>query len=306
MGTEQAWPRAGTGLRGMVGDRAVELGGAHRWEALDCDVTDASAVHRAVARTPADVVVHFAAYTDLDAAHVQTGDRGGPCYRVNVEGTRNLARACRENGKYLIHVSTDYVFSGDEKEPYRESDRPDPRDWYGRTKYWAEGEVRESGCRFSILRLSFPFRARYRRREDLVRKIIRGLVTGRTPPMFCDTLVSPTFTDEFVAAIDRVAELRPPDGLFQCAGGTSLSPYDLTLLVARVFDLDSSRVSALRFADYARTAGRPYPRHLNIANAHAERVLGIRFSRVEDVLVTMRDQMRRAGVAGPTALLPAD
>ncbi|WP_229404435.1 sugar nucleotide-binding protein [Micromonospora sp. NBRC 110038] len=303
MGTEKAWPRAGTGLRGMVGDRAVELGEPHGWRALDCDVTDAAAVRRAVAQTPAEVVVHFAAFTDLAAAHAQTGERGGSCYRVNVDGTRNLAQACRENDKYLIHVSTDYVFSGAEEEPYRESDMPAPQDWYSRTKYWAEGEVRGSGCRFSILRPSFPFRARYARRGDIVRKMISGLTAGRTPPMFCDTLVSPVFVDEFVAAIDRVAELRPPEGLFHCAGGTSLSPYDLAVLVARVFDLDSSQVSPGHYADYARTAGRPYPRYLNISNERAAQVLGIRFSPIEAALETMRDQLSSAG-AGTAAAPP--
>ncbi|MFF3856166.1 SDR family oxidoreductase [Micromonospora sp. NPDC002575] len=303
MGTKKAWPRAGTGLRGMVGERAVELGTPHGWRALDCDVTDAAAVHRAVARTPAEVVVHFAAFTDLAAAHAQSGDRDGSCYRVNVDGTRNLADACRENGKYLVHVSTDYVFSGAEETPYRESDVPAPRDWYSRTKYWAEGEVRESGCQFSILRPSFPFRARCLRREDIVRKIISGLTAGRTPPMFCDTLVSPVFVDEFVAAVDRVAELRPPEGLFHCAGSTSLSPYDLAVLVARTFGLDGSQLRPGRYADYERAAGRPYPRYLNISNERAARVLGIRFSPIEQALVTMRDQLGRAA-AGTAATPP--
>ncbi|MEU4119416.1 sugar nucleotide-binding protein [Kitasatospora sp. NPDC028055] len=294
-GIEQSSPLAGTGLRGLVGDRAAELGGRNRWHQLECDLTDAAAVDRAVAESPAEVVAHFAAFTDLNAAAAQTGDRDGRCYRVNVDGTANLAAACRRHGRYLIHVSTDYVFSGDQEEPYRETDRPDPLDWYSRTKLWAEREVQESGCAFSVLRPSFPFRARYRRKEDLVRKLVGWLAAGRIPPMFEDTLVTPTFVDEFATAVERVAQLRPPDGLFHCAGGSSLSPYDLTVTVARTFGLDAAPAARGRLADYLRDAGRPYPRWLNVSNEHATRVLGVRFSRIEDALATMRDQLALSG-----------
>ena len=295
MDTAPSSPLAATGLRGMVGDRAARLGLRHQWQALDCDITDAAAVDRAVAHSPAPAVAHFAAFTDLDAASGQTGDRDGMCYRVNVHGTRNLAAACRRHGRYLIHVSTDYVFSGAQEEPYRESDRPDPQDWYSRTKHWAEHEVRESGCAFAILRPSFPFRARFRRKEDLVRKILRGLAAGRMPPMFCDTLVTPTFADELAAAVERVAELRPREGLFHCAGGTALSPHDLATTIARVFSLDASPVARGHLADYLRGAARPYPRWLNVSNEHAVRTLGVRFSPIEEALTAMRDQLALSG-----------
>ena len=88
----------------------------------------------------------------------KTGDKEGPAYKVNVIGTRNIARAAKKTGKYLVHISTAYVFDGKKQGKYVEDDPVNPIEWYGQTKAWAEEEVAKNCERFSILRIDRPYR----------------------------------------------------------------------------------------------------------------------------------------------------
>ena len=103
-----------------------------------CDVTDPASLAAAFARLQPTLVVHAAAYTAVDAAERERA----ACWTVNVEGTRNVAAACRAHGAALVHISTDYVFWGDDG-GYAEDDPPGPvRNFYALTKLVAEEAVR--------------------------------------------------------------------------------------------------------------------------------------------------------------------
>ncbi|WP_190130911.1 dTDP-4-dehydrorhamnose reductase [Streptomyces mashuensis] len=103
------------------------------------DVTDAAATFAAVARHRPAVVVNCAAWTAVDAAEARPGE----AMKVNGDGPAHLARACRASGARLLQLSTDYVFAGDARVPYRELDPPDPRTSYGRSKLAGERAVLE-------------------------------------------------------------------------------------------------------------------------------------------------------------------
>ncbi|WP_027482714.1 SDR family oxidoreductase [Deinococcus pimensis] len=135
--------RLGTELRALLPDliapRSAEL-----------DVRDLASVRGAVERERPDLIVHAAAYTDVSGAE---RDRRA-CWDVNVTGTRHVARAAREAGARLLHVSTDYVFDG-ERGGYREDDPPGPPvNYYALTKLVAE-EAARAADRHLVLRTSF-------------------------------------------------------------------------------------------------------------------------------------------------------
>jgi dTDP-4-dehydrorhamnose reductase len=120
-----------TGLSGLIGSRVEALTREQfEWRAFQyedgLDITKPEDVEQWVSGLDGDVVFHLAAFTDLNAAWQQRGDTNGSCYRINVLGTRNIANACAKFSKYLIHVSTDAVFSGEKKEPYTDQDTPNP------------------------------------------------------------------------------------------------------------------------------------------------------------------------------------
>src|SRR3990167_7099350 len=109
---------AATGLTGLIGSRIEELSSRDfEWRGFryedGFDITDKEKVDRAIGEFNGEIVLHLAAFTDLNAANKERGDKTGMCWRINVLGTRNIAGACQKYGKYLIHVSTDAVFGGE-------------------------------------------------------------------------------------------------------------------------------------------------------------------------------------------------
>ena len=87
-------------------------------------------------------VIHLAAFTNLNEAYKQTDDKNGVCYKVNVLGSSIIAETAKRHQKYMVHISTDYVFDGEKEEPYTEEDSPHPIEWYGQTKLWADEAVK--------------------------------------------------------------------------------------------------------------------------------------------------------------------
>ena len=145
-----------TGSNGQLGtDFRRAAGAGHEIVAhdLDLDITDRAVVASLVAEVEPDLVVNAAAFTNVDGAEADEL----AAYRVNALGPQNLALACQAEDIPLLHVSTDFVFSGDASEPYTEFDRPDPRGVYGKSKYAGEQYVSGLLDCFYICRTSWLY-----------------------------------------------------------------------------------------------------------------------------------------------------
>ena len=148
------------GLRSAAGSRPVlcvpEDVSIAPLARADLDVGDPAQVRRTVLAERPDVIVHAAAYTDVDLAE---GEGRLEAYRVNAFGARAFAEAAQEIGALLVYVSTDYVFDGRRGAPYTEWDSAAPLNEYGRSK-WAGEQFVRGGCRsHHILRTSWLYGA---------------------------------------------------------------------------------------------------------------------------------------------------
>ena len=117
----------------------------------ELDITDRDAVLHALSQYRPDAVLHCAAYTKVDRAE----DEAKLCMRVNAEGTRNVALACRACGAKMVYISTDYVFPGTGTTPWEIDDPTGPLNVYGRSKLAGEQAVRELLERYFIVRTSW-------------------------------------------------------------------------------------------------------------------------------------------------------
>ena len=152
-----------TGASGLVGSRFVELY-PNSQDLLTPNLDEFDLAHPGeyLAKNTPDVILNFAAYTNVSEAEKQRGDKNGSCWQINVEGTRNLVSALSAN-THLIHISTDMVFSGSATDPgpYSPDHKPETNSqkltWYGFTKAEAERIV---GDRGTIVRLIYPVRAK--------------------------------------------------------------------------------------------------------------------------------------------------
>lgn len=123
---------------------------------ISLDITDADAVKSVIAALKPDAVIHCAAWTAVDAAEDE--DKIDKVYAINVDGTRNIALACKECDCKMIYISTDYVFDGQGKKPWE----PDCKDYaplnvYGKTKLEGELAVSEILDKYFIVRIAWVF-----------------------------------------------------------------------------------------------------------------------------------------------------
>lgn len=266
-----------TGLSGLVGTRVSELlGEKYTFENMDMtvgvDITNEVQVEQCISSSEAHTVIHLAAFTNVTAAHEQNGDMAGSCYQVNVIGTENIARACAKAGKYLVHVSTDYVFDGEKTTAYTEQDTPRPIEWYGQTKLWAEEKVQSTLEQFAILRIAYPYQARPSR-PDFLATMKEKLSTGTLPPAFTDHIITPVFVDDLATVFDRCIE-RKPTGIFHAVGSSWHSDFEIATLVNQMFELEA-KVQPGSLEQYLKTASRPYQKSMKVSNNKIQQELEI-------------------------------
>jgi len=169
-----------TGAGGMVAREVVDAADALGWAVIgrshaELDVTDRAAVLAAVAATEPDVVLNAAAYTQVDGAESEPGLAA----RVNTEGPAWLADACAVGRVPLIQISTDYVFDGRSRRPYRPEDPTNPLGVYGRTKWEGEQAVRERLPEHLIVRTSWVYAPHGRNFFRTIARLAREQATLR-------------------------------------------------------------------------------------------------------------------------------
>ncbi len=286
-----------TGATGLVGSRFVEMF-VGKYDVINMDLTTGVDITQVETFTPfiakhpdAKVLIHLAAFTDTNQAFAQSGDKMGICYKVNVEGTNNIADICKKRGIHLIHVSTDFVFDGLNPPAggYLEDQSLSPIEWYGQTKAMAEGIVAESGASYTIVRLSYPYRASYDLKPDIIKKIRAGLESGKLYPQFTDTLITPTFIDDIASAFDKIIELKP-QGIFHTVGSDSLSPYNLARKVATAYGFDPSVVKEGNMTEYSETTARHFARTVVMSNVKASQTIGLHFATIDKGLAELQKQ----------------
>lgn len=145
-----------TGARGQLGYHLQKVFADHELylgDSQNLDITQEGVVNREVENFRPDVIIHAAAYTNVDQAETDR-DR---CWQVNVTGTRHIAQAARAVDAKLVAISTDYVFPGDKGTPYLENDTPGPLSYYGQTKLEAEKLVAQLAPKHFICRTSWLY-----------------------------------------------------------------------------------------------------------------------------------------------------
>jgi dTDP-4-dehydrorhamnose reductase len=190
-----------TGAGGQLGSDLVTAFGADEVAALthaELDVTDESAVVAALRDCAPDVVVHAAAYTQVDACEADADRAWG----VNAVGTWWVARACALAEAALVYISTDYVFDGTAGRPYTEFDAPNPQSVYGRSKEAGEQLVRQTLRRHYVVRTSWVHGLHG---GNFARTLLRLARERGAVTVVDDQVGSPTFTFDLAPAIRRLA-----------------------------------------------------------------------------------------------------
>lgn len=285
----------GTGLSGLVGSRIVELL-SQDFEFEDIsrktgtDITDKDAVLARLQNTDATYVLHLAAYTNVDEAEKEKDLREqSAAWKINVEGTRNVVSACEATGKHLIHFSTDMVFPGTKELPerYSEEDVTGAVGWYAKTKEEAEKVVLSSKNPWTILRIAYPYRANFEKKEYI--RIFKWLLEeGREIKAVADHYFTPTFIDD-LADVLRLVFSKNLTGIYHAGGKDSVSPYDAANLVAETFGLRTDLIGKTTRSEYfAGKAPRAFNLSLNSARMES---LGVTLRGLQEGLLEIKKQL---------------
>lgn len=241
-----------TGAGGQLGRQLVamlaERHEVHRFDHGLLDVRQPAAIET-LAAVNADVIVHAAAWTDVDGC-AKDPERA---FLINGVGTRNVCLACQRSGAAMLYVSTNEVFDGSGSEPYLECARVNPVNAYGRSKLAGEDYVRSLLSHWYIVRTAWIFGPGG---NNFVTKILRRAHQVGALQVVTDEIASPTYTADLAHAIGRLLE----SGLFGTyhftnSGVCSRFEYACEALVAA--GLDRIPVQPIALRDFARASTPP-------------------------------------------------
>lgn len=187
-----------TGCHGQVGSCLVEqlqpIADILAFDRVELDITDEIAVKSAVIAFKPDVIINAAAHTAVDKAE----DEVDLSYAINCDGPRFLAEAADSVNASILHISTDYVFSGDKEGVYTESDVTSPQGVYGESKLAGENAVINACQKHIILRTAWVFGVQG---NNFVKTMLRLAKTHDTLGIVGDQLGGPTYAGDIAAAL---------------------------------------------------------------------------------------------------------
>lgn len=269
-----------TGARGMLGSDVVRVfAGRHHvtgTDIQDFDIADLDATLRAFKAADPDLVVHCAAWSDVDGAEAE----GDATFLANAIGARNAALASNDTGARLLHVSTDYVFDGTADRPYIESDSPNPLGVYARSKWMGEVFVRETCRDWAIVRTQALYAAHGR---SFLKAILARRETGEPLSVVNDQTVCPTRTVDLADTLLRIAEQGTP-GTYHASGNGACTWFEFAEEILRAVGDPDYPLRPIATADLDLPAPRPPASVLR--NLHLQLTIGDTLPHWRDALAT--------------------
>lgn len=215
----------------------------------EMDITDAEACRRVILESKADAVIHCAAYTAVDAAE----DNVELCRRINGEGTRNVALACKEAGIKMMYISTDYVFDGQGTRPWEPDDERAPLNVYGQTKYEGELAVEELLEKYFTVRIAWVFGVAG---KNFIKTMLRLGKERGAVSVVNDQIGSPTYTyDLSRLLVDMIQTERY--GRYHATNEGLCSWYEFAVEIFRQAGMEEVSVTPVSSDQFPAKAVRP-------------------------------------------------
>jgi len=244
----------GSGQLGIAVSEELEVRGFvfTAMNSKELDITDEQSVANLIKQSSPSVIINCAAWTDVDGAESNVMAAS----KVNSEGAHNLAVAAARNLARLIHISTDYVFSGESQMPFEANDPIDPQSAYGRTK--ADGEKKVLGAYSDnsyVVRTAWlysPWGKNFA--KTMVRLALNGDGEVR---VVNDQIGQPTSAQDLAKQIVDLGIGNPPAGIYHGTNGGQATWFEFAKEIFSLVGADSSRVVAVSSSQCPRPAKRP-------------------------------------------------
>ena len=275
------------GSKGFIGSFLVEkLNGSMNIEEIDkdeLDVLNFKDLEKWIKDTESETIINCVAYTNVDKAE----EEKELSEKLNKNFPERLGLLAKRYGKFLIHLSSDFVFSGTKTfpGPYKETDiLPNSEykkiGWYAYTKLFGEQSIQKTKCSFAIIRLSLPF-GNAGSEKDLVLKTLQVIDKGYA--LFTDQHITQTYLPDLVRAVKKITNTHST-GVFHIACHPRITPYDFAVYIQKLRkgDMNLSKGSLQKYIKKNNTAPRPIFGGLDTTATQEK--LGIEFHNIEEAL----------------------
>jgi dTDP-4-dehydrorhamnose reductase len=281
------------GLEVCATDKVVPMlsdkEGSYTW--LKMDITDPSSTISVLNDIKPDSVINTAAMTNVDQCEVEKE----AAWKINVEGARNVAEACKKTGAHLVHLSTSYVFDG-EKGLYNEEDEPNPIGYYGVTKLKGEEAIKSTASNWCIARTDVIFGWGRQDRPNFAQWVIINLEKKQSVKIVTDQYNSPTLNTNLAEMVVDIAG-HHVQGILNTAGSTRVNRFEFARKIGKVFHLNEKYIEPVSSAEFTWKAKRPKDASVNVSKA--KRILSYKPISIEDALNRMKKerQMRQGDMS---------
>ena len=259
------------------------------WDIEEIDIQKEEDTVFKIEKLRPDIMVHIAAYTDVDGCELNEEK----AFAVNAEGTKHVALTASRCQAKMVYLSTDYVFDGNKREPYLESDSPHPLNVYGRSKWKGEQYVQELVKDPLIVRTQWLF-GRYG--KNFVTSILRQAGEKRVLSVVNDQIGSPTYTVDLAKAISALIQFDA-SGIFHVANSDLCTWCTFGQAILKLSRMDKVRVIPISSKELGRPAIRPSYSVLNCQKLKKKTGLTLRpwSEALKEYLSTYRSSMGRLG-----------
>lgn len=256
---------------------------------IKLDICNKKMVEKAFEIIRPEAVVHAAAMTNVDKCE----EDQDLAQRVNVEGTRNIIEASERYNAFLIYVSTDYVFSGEEG-MYKEMDIPIPINYYGLTKLKGERLVASSSIEWCIARPSVIYGSMSAAgKVNFALWVLNKLKENESMKIITDQWVSPTLNTNLAEMILEIIE-RKLTGIYHLAGATPINRYDFSTLLADTFGLYKTLISPAKSSEMKWLAKRPKNTSLNVDKAL--KTLQCKPLKIHEAFIKLKEEITKSPI----------
>lgn len=217
----------------------------------ELDITDAQAIDNLLSSNKVDYIVNCAAFTAVDAAEGNVE----LCTMLNVEAPALLARAAHKHDARLVHISTDYVFDGNNCRPYREDDAVCPTSVYGTTKAEGERRIMEIAPDSIIIRTAWLYSPHG---KNFVKTMLNLGREREELRVVCDQVGTPTCALDLASVVMTfINSDQWHPGIYHFSNEGAISWYDFTIAIHRIAGITSCHVLPCMTKDYPTAASRP-------------------------------------------------
>lgn len=229
----------------------------HFFSSKQIDITDFVKIEQIFSKFKFNYCINCAAYTSVDLAE----EEKDKAFKVNVEGIKNLVEVCNKFNVCLVSFSTDYVFDGKQKKPYTELCKPNPINYYGKTKFEGEKAILNSSNKFFIIRVSWLYS---RNGNNFIKTIINLTKTKKEIGVVSDQYGTPTSAESLVYFVLHIIKLDSKDyGLYHFSNRGIVSWYDIAKSIIKNLNLTTT-IKPIGTNEFITKANRPNFSCLNL------------------------------------------